>query len=99
MAALQLMTIGASQVPIPSVVIRAELSDSRGNPVQGFDSVSNAYVGPSVTSTDSTGFAELDLVPNADITPIDTQYAISVGSITVRIIKSSGTETLLEALQ
>lgn len=93
------MAIGAGQIPVPSVVVRAELTDSRGNPVQGFDSNSNAYVGPSVTATDDTGFAELELVPNSDITPIDTQYAISVGSITVRIIKGVGTETLLEALQ
>lgn len=80
------------------VQIRAELTDGRGDPVVGFDTLNSAIVAPSVTKTDSLGEAQLELTPNSDIEPSNTYYTITVGSKSFLIDKSGAAQTLRDAI-
>jgi hypothetical protein len=97
MALLNLTTVTASS-PAPGIVIKAQLTDSRGASVTGFDTAESAYVTASVVTTDAQGEASLDLTPNADITPPSTYYTIWIGSNSFLITKSADPQSLLEAL-
>lgn len=96
MALLSIKVISSSSMPVPDVLVRAELVDSRGEPVQGFDG-DNVFIGPAVQGTSPTGTVSLELVPNEDITPTGSFYAIHVGPAKVLITKSPDSQTLLEA--
>lgn len=98
MADLTVSAVSVSSGPVSEVIIRADLVDSRGVAVQGFDASDNAYISPSVAATNALGTAVLSLVPNADITPSDTFYTIYVGDFSARILKTADPQTLREAL-
>lgn len=99
MAELTVTAVSVTSTPVTDVLVRAQLTDSRGASVTGFNPSEGVYVSPSVTVTDAAGEAVLDLVPNADITPPGTYYTIQVGDLSALITKTSDPQTLLEALE
>lgn len=98
MAELLVAAVSVTSAPVPDVLVRSQLTDSRGNSVTGFNPSEAAYVSPSVTVTDATGEATLELTPNDEITPPGTYYTIQVGDLSMLILKTAVSQTLLEAL-
>jgi len=97
MALLNVTLRTASSIS-PGTKVVAELSDERGVAIPGYTAAGAVVVEPSVATTDATGLASLDLVPNADITPAGTYYTVRVGPAQFRITKTASTQTLPEAI-
>ena len=82
-----------------SVPVLIELVDSTGRKVAGTIADSGASVIAAVeVRTDSDGEATVDLIPNADITPANTYYAVRIKGRSWLIEKGEGEETILDAL-
>lgn len=84
---------------IGAIRVRAELTDGRGDPVTGYvDGTDGVLVLGSVSTTDSDGHVEIELIPNDDILPANSCYTITVGPKSFLIQKSGATQNLFEAI-
>lgn len=80
--------------PLPVIV---KLVDASGQTVTGYTS-SGVLVAPLSTATATDGTATVSLTANADITPANTYYMVTVGDRQFLIEKSSSTQTLNAAI-
>jgi hypothetical protein len=75
------------------------LCDVEGAQVDGFITATGEAIVKSWTGrTDSAGVLDVDLTPNADITPSQTGYRVTVAGVSLVIVKSAATETVYGAL-
>lgn len=65
--------------PVPGTVVTVALTDADGRSVAG-RTTDEVIVQVSTARLDADGRATFDLVPNADITPANTYYTVTVGS-------------------
>lgn len=80
-----------------STSVEGYLADADGNAVTGYHA-DGTIVRPWRARTDATGHLEIDVTPNADITPTGTVWAVYTADRKHVITKGAGTETLEEAL-
>lgn len=74
------------------------LTDLAGEPVLGYLTGDDGVVITPRMGTATAGVIDVDLTPNADITPANTYYTVTVGEFSALITKTSSTQSLLEAL-
>ena len=97
MAILEIRPRDPSQARHAPVVIT--LCDVEGAQVDGFiTATGEAIVKPYTGRTNAAGVLDVDLTPNADITPSQTGYRVTVAGVSVVIVKDATTQNLYEAL-
>jgi len=93
-ANLTITALDVSQNTVAADIL-VTLTDSAGTPVIGH--YNGAIVEQVRGAQASNGTYTIALIPNADITPANTYYTVTIGDYSVRIQKSSATQTLAQA--
>lgn len=96
MSTLQIRPRNPSEAVDSTVEIR--LCDNNGRLVEGFVTSSGATVVASYKGRTVSGSLDVDLTANADITPANTGYQVTIGEARYLIVKTGITETVYSAL-
>lgn len=82
-----------------SAPVTITLCDFEGRTVDGFVTATGEAIVKSWTGrTSAAGVLDVDLTPNADITPSQTGYRVTIDKVSVVIVKGSATENVYGAL-
>ena len=80
-----------------SIPVGIETCDINGVPVRALTSTS-VVVPSEYRETDASGNLSIDLIPNASLNPTNTFYKVTLAGGTWIILKSSATQTIIQAL-
>lgn len=96
MAALTITPLDCEEADKTGVAITATLTDSAGNKIAGH--VTGGQIVNQTRAVSNGATVTLDLTPNADIDPGNSYYTVKIGPFSFLIEKTSGTQTLRQAL-
>lgn len=99
MATLTVPIADISTNALPGAAVLARLCDLNGQPLRGFTVSGGFLVEPELQTSDASGIATFNLVPNDAIQQDNTYYSIKVAHYPAVIIeKTASTQTLSEAI-